>query len=148
MARFEYTRTIEHYSFTPPRFISRDDYEQLKKQIEKHPNLSLVEEEKVENKHEKLGLILVVGMIALIIGLFGIFSSDDPPGWAILLVIISTIGVLHPLVNTGIYQSSQNKVTAERQRVDFFRRLKVLISESKDYDEFRKNYEMAYGFRR
>jgi hypothetical protein len=148
MARFEYTRTIEHYTFTPPRFISREDYEQLKKQIEKHPKLPLVDEENVEKSHGRLSAVLFIGILALVIGLFVAFSSDEPPGWAILLIMGSIFGVLHPLMNMGTFQSSQNKVEAERQRIAFYRRLKEFISTSRDYNEFRETYEKSYGYRR
>jgi len=148
MARFEYTRTIENYTFTPPRFISREDYELLKKQIEKHPNLPLVDEVNIEKSHGRLSAVLFIGIIALIIGLFVIFSSDEPPGWAILLIMGSVFGVLHPLMNMGTFQSSQNKVEADRQRIAFFRRLKEIISVSRDYPEFRETYEKSYGYKR
>ena len=148
MARFEYIRTIEYYTFTPPQFISREDYELLKKQIEKHPKLSLVDEENIEKSHGRLSAVLVIGIIALVIGLFVTFSSDEPPGWAILLIMGSVFGVLHPLMNMGAFQSSQNKVEADRQRIAFFRRLKKIISASRDYHEFRDSYQKSYGYRR
>jgi hypothetical protein len=146
MARFEYTKTVEYYSFTPPRSINEALYEQLKSQIKRHPNLPLVDEEVVEKSHNRLSGILLVGIIALVIGLFGMFSNENPPGWSVILMLISVFGVLHPIVNMGTYDSSKNRIRAERERISYFRKLKDLISNSKDYKDFKSRYPEIFGY--
>jgi hypothetical protein len=43
MARFEYTRTITHYQFTPPEFISEQQFDQLQMQIKSKPEEPLID---------------------------------------------------------------------------------------------------------
>lgn len=144
MARFQYTRTIEHYSFTPPRFISESEYYSIKMKILQAPEEPLVKEEVAEKNHGRLTLILAVGIIALVIGLFGAFSNDSKPDWAMILILISIFGILHPLVNMGSYQSSLNRVKAERERILYFQHLKKMVASSNNYPVFWDNYRKIY----
>lgn len=141
MARFEYTKTVEHYSFTPPRMVSEEDFRIMKMKIQMNPEAPLIEENKAESRHGVLTIIVVLGFIAVIIALFGMFSSDNPPGWSIGLMLISVFFVLHPLVNMGTFESSKNYIRAERERVQYFRKLKSIVNESADYYTFRDKYE-------
>jgi hypothetical protein len=72
------------------------------------------------------------------------FSAENPPGWSILLILISVFGILHPLVNRGTYQSSQNYLSAEREKNEYFQRLKQLIISSADYRSFLDNYRKTF----
>jgi hypothetical protein len=147
MARFEYTKTIEHYSFTPPSFISEEQYNQLKRQVTKHPNIPFIDEDAVEKSHGRLSVLVLAGFIGAGIGIMGMFSSDTPPGWAVILMLISVLGVLHPLINMGTYDSSRNRVRAERERIAYFRKLKELVKSYHDYNSFRVVYARVYGYR-
>ena len=145
MARFEYTKTIEHYSFSAPRYVSEEDYNIIKMKIKQQPNTPLVDESSVEQSENRLGGVLFIGVMALLIGLVGVFSSDSPPGWAIVLLLLSIFGVIHPLINMGVYESTRNRNQAERQRIDYFRKLKELVKDSNDYSQFRLKYSRMYG---
>lgn len=146
MARFEYTKTIEHYNFTPPQSISEEDFIKLKTRIRENPNSSLINETTVSDTHDRLVIIVTVGVILLIIGLFGMLSTDNPPAWSVILILISVLGVLHPIINMGKLQSSQNKVTADKGRITYFKDLKKLVEESSDYRTFKFKYELKYNF--
>jgi hypothetical protein len=144
MARLEYTRTIEQYSFSVPQFVSEENYNLMKLKIKMNPNLPLVDGTKAESKHEQITILVVIGFIALGIGLFGMLSSENPPGWSILLLLISVFGILHPLVNMGTFQSSQNCIRAEREKNQYFERLKQIVISSYDYRSFQDNYRNAF----
>jgi hypothetical protein len=141
MARFKYTKTVENYSFNPPRNISEEQFNQLKSQIKRNPNEPLIDETSVQNSHERLTTLLTFGIIALLIGLFGMFGFDSPQWWGGLLTILSVFGVLHPIVNMGQLESSKNRLTAEQDRIRFYRNLKSMIQNSEDYISFRIKYE-------
>ena len=96
MARFEYTKTVEQYSFIPPRIVSEEDFRIMKMKIQMNPEAPLINETEAENKHDRLTLLVVLGFVAVIIALFGMFSSENPPGWSIGLMLISLFFVLHP----------------------------------------------------
>lgn len=144
MARFEYTSTIAHYSFSIPEFVSEENYNLLKMKVIMNPSAPLIEETSAESKHEKLTLLIVIGIIALGIGLLGIFSTENPPGWSIILILISVFGILHPLLNMGTYQSSQNYINAEREKIEYFQKLKRIIMSSSDYRGFLDNYRKTF----
>jgi hypothetical protein len=147
MARFEYTKTIEQYNFTPPESISEVDFIKLKIQIRENPNSPLINETKVSDSHDKLVIVVIIGIILLIIGLFGMFSTDNPPAWSVILMLISVFGVIHPIINMGKLQSSQNKVAADKSRVAYFKDLKKIVEESSDYRIFKSKYEFKYKFK-
>jgi hypothetical protein len=145
MARFEYTKTVEHYSFNPPRMVSEEDFRIMKMKIKMNPEARLIDEKEAEKKHEHLSLLVFFGLVAMGIGLIGMFSNDNPPGWSIVLLLISLFGVLHPLLNMGTYESSKNYIRAERERVQYFRKLKNIVNESPDYYTFaEKNKRFIY----
>jgi hypothetical protein len=145
MARFTYTKTIESYTFNPPKYISVEEFNQIKLQIRRNPDAPLIDENTVQNSHEKLTTILTFGVIALVIGLFGMFAFDTPQWWGVLLTILSVFGVLHPIVNMGQLESSRNQVAAEQQRINFYRELKNMIQTSQSYPEFCISYHLKYG---
>ncbi len=144
MARFEYTRTITDYQFTPPEFISEQQFDQLQMQIKSKPEEPLIDEKAIESSHDKLVTFLMIGIIALLIGIIGMFSSDTPPAWACILVMICIFLILHPIVNMGILQSSKNSLAAEKNRIKYFRDLKNLILESESYAMFIRKYRRIF----
>jgi hypothetical protein len=145
MARFTYTKTVEHYSFNPPTSISEEEYNLLKLKIMINPDASLIDEEAQQKSHDKLTTILMVGIVFLIIGLIGMFAFEEPKWWGVLLTIISTFGVLHPIVNMGQLESSKNLLKAEQARINYFRNLKDLVQNSKSYTDFHIAYQLRYG---
>jgi hypothetical protein len=145
MARLEYTKTIEHYSFTAPRFVSEEDFLIIKMKIKQNPSAPLINESSVEDSHDRLTGFLIIGIIAFIFGLIGMLSSNNPPAWSIILLLLSVLGVIHPLINMGTYESSRNRKHAEQQRISYFRKLKELVKESNDYAQFRMKYGRIYG---
>ena len=58
MARLEYTKTIEHYSFSAPRYVSEEDFMIIKMKIKQQPNTPLVDESSVEQSENRLGGVL------------------------------------------------------------------------------------------
>lgn len=145
MARFEYTKTVEHYSFNPPRFISQEDYNIMKMKLQMNPHAPLINETDALKGSDRMNIIVLVGFIALAIGLIGMFSNDNPPGWAVILVLISVFGVLHPLVNMGAWESSRNRARAEEMRIQYFRKVKALINTTSDYSAFRNRYAEMFN---
>lgn len=148
MARFTYTKTVESYTFNPPATVSEEEFYQFKLQIRRNPNAPLIDENAVQNSHEKLTNILIVGFIALVIGLFGMFGFDTPQWWGVLLTLLSVFGVLHPIVNMGKLESSRNRLTAEQKRISYYRDLKTIIENCSNFEEFILKYELKYGFSR
>ena len=145
MARFEYTRTVEHYTFTPPRIVSEQDFNIIKMKIRQNPHAPLIDETSAEASHNSMGGLVLIGIVALVIALIGMFSSDTPPGWSVILMLISVFGILHPLVNTGSYESSRNYMKADQDRIAYFRTLKGMVNESPDYPTFKIRYWRIYG---
>ena len=145
MARFTYTKTVEYYNFTPPKSISEEEFKAYKTQINRNPNAPLMDEKAVQNSHEKLTTVLIFGIIALVIGLFGMFAFDSPQWWGVLLTLISVFGVLHPIVKMGQLESSRNRLEAEPKKIRFYRELKEMIKKSKTYQEFIIKYIIQYG---
>lgn len=144
MARITYAKTIENYSFKPPRTISLSDYLSLKIQIQNNPDKSLIDEDSVRKSHEKLQLLIGIGVILLIFGLLGLFVVESPTWWGVLLTIISIFGILHPCVNSGNLDSSRNRLAAEEKRIHYFRNLKKMIETSYDFSEFQIKYSKKY----
>jgi hypothetical protein len=145
MARFNYTKTVEHYSFNPPQMISEVEYNQLKTKILQNPDATLIDEQAEQKSHDNLSTVLMIGVLVLVIGLFGMFAFDEPKWWGVLLTILSIFGVLHPIVNMGQLESSKNKLRAEQDRILFYRDLKEIIQKSRSYQEFRILYQLKYG---
>ena len=146
MARITYTKTIENYSFKPPRSISLSEYIALKNQIENQPNKPLIDEDTVQKSHEKLQLLIIVGVLLLAVGLIGLFAMETPTWWGGLLTIISIFGILHPSINSGNWESSRNRVAVEETRIAYFRHLKRLIETSKDFSDFQLNYSKQFNY--
>jgi amino acid transporter len=144
MARFEYTKTVEHYSFKAPRMISEEDFNIIKMKIRMNPSEPLIDEKTVERSHDRLSGILLIGVAAVAISLIALFNSKEPPGWAIIILLIGVFGVLHPIVNMGNYESSKNQLNAERDRIQYFRKLKDIVSQSTDYRTFQINYRRYF----
>ena len=145
MARFTYTKTVEHYSFSPPQMISEAEYNELKTKILRNPQAPIIDESAEQKSHDNLSTILMIGVVFLVIGLFGMFAFDEPQWWGVLLTILSTFGVLHPIINMGQMESSKNKLRAEQDRILFYRDLKEIIQKSRSYQEFRILYQLKYG---
>ena len=145
MARFNYTKTVEHYSFNPPQMISEVEYNQLKTKILQNPDATLIDEQAEQKSHDKLTTVLIIGVLVLVIGLFGMFAFKEPKWWGVLLTILSIFGVLHPIVNMGQLESSKNKLRAEQNRILFYCDLKDIIQKSRSYQEFRILYLLKYG---
>ena len=145
MARFTYTKTVESYTFNPPTSISEEEFNQFKLQIRRNPDVALIDENAVQNSHDKLTTILLFGVIALAIGLFGMFGFESPQWWGVILTLLSVFGVLHPIVNMGQLDSSRNRVAAEQKRINYYRGLKDMIQKSQSYQEFCISYHLKYG---
>jgi len=148
MARFTYTKTVENFTFNPSTTVSEEEFNQFKLQIRRNPDAPLIDENAVQNSHEKLTTILTFGVIALVIGLFGMFGFDTPQWWGVLLTILSVFGVLHPIVNMGQLESSRNRVAAEQKRISYYRELKTMVENCPTYLEFKLKYELKYGYSR
>ena len=136
MARFTYTKTVENYSFVPPRMISEKEYTQLKQQILQNPSEPLINELEARNAHDRLLTFLYVGVFLLIIGLIGMFVDDTPKWWGVLLMFISVFGILHPIINEGQLESSRNRVRAHDEKIMYYRNLKKNIAKTNSYLEF------------
>ena len=145
MARFTYTKTVEHYSFNPPQMISEAEYNELKTKILRNPQAPIIDESAEQKSHDNLSTILMIGVVVLVIGLFGMFAFDDPQWWGVLLTILSTFGVLHPIINMGQMESSKNRLKAEQDRILFYRELKEMIRKSNSHKEFCIFYQFKYG---
>ncbi|MFN5910042.1 MAG: hypothetical protein ACK45H_01780 [Bacteroidota bacterium] len=146
MARFEYTRTVEQYSFAPPRMVSEEDYNIIKMKIRMNPSEPLIDEKKVERGHNILSAIVLVGAIGAGISVFTLFNSEEPPGWAVIVMLVGVFGILHPFLNMETYESSRNQLNAERDRIQYFRKLKNIVSQSPDYRTFQVNYRGQFRF--
>ena len=136
MARFTYTKTVENYSFVPPRMISEKEYTQLKQQILQNPSDPLINELEARNAHDRLLTFLYVGVFLLIIGLIGMFADDTPKWWGALAMFLSVFGCLHPIINEGRLESSRNRVRAYDEKIVYYRNLKKSIEKSNSYLEF------------
>lgn len=145
MARFTYTKTVEQYSFNPPQMISEVEYNKFRTKILGNPEEPLIDEKDEQNSHDNLSTILMIGIVLLVIGLFGMFAFEEPKWWGVLLTILSTFGVLHPIVNMGQLESSKNKLRAEQNRIAFYRDLKEIIRKSNSYKDFCITYHIKYN---
>lgn len=144
MARITYTKTIENYNFSIPSYISEEQYILMKIEVQKNSNVPLIDENTVQKSHDKLTTVLCIGIIVLIIGLYGMFAFESPKWWGGILMIISIFGVLHPIVNMGKLESSKNKLVVEQKRIEYFRALKIILLNSTDYDSFKKSYNKKF----
>lgn len=136
MARIEYTRTVHYYSFRPPSRISELEYNSYKQMLNINPNLDITPPDKSKKKNAFLYILVIIGFIVLIYG----FVTEN---W--FLVMISIFLVLHPIVNTGILQSSINQDKATNAKMDFYKDLKKMILISKNYNEFNVAYKAKYS---
>jgi hypothetical protein len=136
MARFTYTKTVENYSFVPPRMISEKEYNLYKQQILQNPTEPLINEMEARNSHERLVNILYIGIIMLVLGLIGMFATNEPQWWGALLMFVSVFGIIHPLINKGQLESSRNKVRAYDQKIMYYSNLKNTILKTNSYLEF------------
>jgi hypothetical protein len=136
MARFEYTRTIHHYSFQPPESISELEYNSYKQMLLVNPNSDITPTDNSKKKNSFLYILVVVGVLLLIIG----FVTET---W--ILVFLSIFLVLHPIVNTGILQSSINQDKATNAKMEFYNDLKRMILNSRNYNDFYVSYKNKYS---
>jgi len=136
MARFTYTKTVENYSFTPPRTITETEYNSLKLQVLQNPSEPLIDEMQARNSHERLLTFLYIGVGMLILGLIGMFATDEPQWWGALLMFISVFGIIHPIINEGQLESSRNMVRAYDQKIMYYKNLKNTIVKTNSYLEF------------
>jgi hypothetical protein len=136
MARFTYTKIVENYSFTPPRTITESEYNALKLQVLQNPSEPLIDEMQARNSHERLLTFLYIGVGMLILGLIGMFATDEPQWWGALLMFISVFGIIHPIINEGQLESSRNMVRAHDQKIMYYKNLKNTILKTNSYLEF------------
>jgi hypothetical protein len=136
MARFQYTRTVHHYSFQPPDRISELEYNSYKQMLLVNPNSDITPTDNSKKKNSFLYGLVIVGVILLIIG----FATET---W--VLVFLSIFLVLHPIVNTGILQSSINQDRATNAKIEFYNDLKRMILNSRSYSDFNIAYKAKYS---
>jgi hypothetical protein len=86
-----------------------------------------------------------VGVVLLVIGLFGLLASETPQWWGGILVFISVLGILHPIVNGGVYESSKNSVNNFQDEIKFYQNLKEMIKKSDSYIDFAREYRLKFG---
>ncbi len=115
MARFKYTQTVHHYSFHPPESISELEYNSYKQMLLVNPNSDITPTDNSKKKNSFLYSLVIIGVVLLIIG----FATET---W--ILVFLSIFLVLHPIVNTGILQSSINQDRATYSKSEFYNVLK------------------------
>jgi hypothetical protein len=147
MARITYTKTVYNFKFTPPKEISEPEFIQYKRFIQLNPNKPLINEHRAEQSHDKLTGFVLVGIILLIIGLIGMFGFDSPQWWGVVATIISVLGILHPIINGGVYESSKNSVNNFQDDIKFYQNLKEMIKNSDSYSDFAREYRLKYGVR-
>jgi len=102
MSCIEFTRIVENYTFTPPSFISERDYDLLKTKTNLSREVPLYRNAKIEHAHNNLTALILVSFLAVVLVIFGLVSSNETPAWAIILLVISIFGVLHPMVNSRV----------------------------------------------
>jgi hypothetical protein len=147
MARITYTKTVYNFKFTPPKEISEPEFIQYKRFIQLNPNKPLINEHRAEQSHDKLTGFVLVGIILLIIGLIGMFGFDSPQWWGVVATIISVLGILHPIINGGVYESSKNSLNNFQDEIAFYKSLKQMIINSETYENFARQYRLKYGYR-
>jgi hypothetical protein len=136
MARFTYTKTVESYSFVPPRMISEKEYNSLKLQVLQNPSEPLIDEMQARNSHERLLQFLYLGVFLFAIGLIGMFANKEPTWWGCILLLVSVFGFIHPVINEGQLESSRNRVRAHDEKIMYYRNLKKNIAKTNSYLEF------------
>lgn len=147
MARITYTKTVYNFKFTPPKEISEPEFIQYKRFIQLNPNKPLIDEQRSERSHDRLTGFVLVGIILLIIGLIGMFGFDSPQWWGVVATIISVLGILHPIINGGVYESSKNSVNNFQDEIKFYQNLKEMIKNSDIYSDFAREYRLKFGIR-
>jgi len=145
MARITYTKTVYYFKFTPPKEISEPEFIQYKRFIQLNPNKPLIDEQRSERSHDRLTGFVLVGIILLIIGLIGMFGFDSPQWWGVVATIISVLGILHPIINGGVYESSKNSVNNFQDEIKFYQNLKEMIKNSDIYSDFAREYRLKFG---
>lgn len=145
MARITYTKTVYDIKFRAPKEISEVEFNQYKRFISLNPNTPLINEQRSEQSHDRLTGFVMVGVVLLIIGLIGMFGFDSPQWWGVVSMLISVFGILHPIVNGGVYESSKNSVENFSDEVKFYRDLKELVKTSSNYSEFNYRYQVKYN---
>ena len=148
MPKFRYTRVVTNYTFTPPQNISEADYNTLKNlfKINPHADIGGLKKEMEEDRkdNEKMNTILTIGLICFFIGLLAMLSSDNNQ-WGFILMFLSLVFSIHPIINTGILQSSKNKASAFKDKQAYFTDLKKMIINSSNYKNFSKDYGKKYN---
>ncbi len=147
MARFTYTKTVYNIPFTPPKEIAEIEYIQFKRFIQLNPNKPLIDEQQSVRSHDRLTGFILVGVLLLVIGLFGLYATDSPQWWGGIFVLISVFGIIHPIVNGGVYESSKNSVNNFQNKIKFYQNLKEMIKNSDSYNDFARQYRLKYGVR-
>jgi hypothetical protein len=136
MVRFEYTRKVHHYSFQPPESISELEYNSYKQMLLINPNSDITPTDNSKKKNSFLYVLTIVGVILLIIGL-------ATTTW--IIVFLSIFLILHPIVNTGVLQSSINQDRATNTKSEFYNDLKRMILNSRSYSDFYASYKNKYS---
>jgi hypothetical protein len=146
MAKITYTKTVYDIKFRAPQVISEVEFNQYKRFISLNPNASLINEQRSEKSHDKLTGFVLIGVVLLIIGLIGLFGFDSPQWWGGVSMVVSVFGILHPILNGGVYESSKNSVKNFSDEIKFYRELKELIKDSSSYADFNYRYQVKYHF--
>jgi hypothetical protein len=147
MPKFNYTKTVYHYSFNPPSTITKAEYESYKQMLKVDPRADLAPDSGVRKRNDFMYVLVVIGIICFLIGLFtclGAEKSSDAPGWAICMVFGSLFFVLHPIINGGKLESSINEDKADNDRTQFYENLRAMIISSNSYEEFIGKYRLKY----
>lgn len=150
MPKFRYTRTVTNYTFIPPVKISEEEYNALKRLLYSHPDADIGggPDKEDQKSDDKMQLLLAVGIICFFIGLLTNLSYDSPadtPAWSSLLMFASVFFILHPILNTGMLQSSVNKASAEKSKQAFYKELAKMILNSTSYFRFSQEYYNRFG---
>jgi hypothetical protein len=146
MARITYTKTVYDIKYRAPQVISEVEFNQYKRFIILNPNAPPINEQRSEKSHDKLTGFVLIGVVLLIIGLIGLFGFDSPQWWGGVSMVVSVFGILHPILNGGVYESSKNSVKNFSDEIKFYRELKELIKDSSSYADFNYRYQVKYHF--
>jgi len=146
MPKFNYTKTVYHYSFTPPSTITRAEYESYKQMLRIDPNANLATKSDVRKRNDVKYVILFIGIVCCLIGLFTCLGAEknDPPGWAIAMFFISLMFVVFPFIAGGALESSINEDKADNDRNQFYNDLRLIIINSNSYEDFMGKYRQRY----
>lgn len=148
MPKFSYTKTVYHYSFTPPATIARAEYESYKQMLRVDPNANLATQSGVRKRNDFKYVILFIGIVCCLIGLLTCLSAEkSPPGWAIAMFFLSLMFVVFPFIGGGALESSMNEDKADNDRNQFYNDLRLIIINSSSYEEFIGKYRQRYQYR-